>query len=378
MKSLKKLAAALFVCGIFQTAVFALDGGALLANDSTFKTNKDQKYYLNQKDVFTAWVKVPFADSTENYFISEALYKFEYNQNIRQMFNYVDLNLCKVNYVLHFDEDQLKLEGGRFYTSALSPIVYSQNADGIKASYKNKLLTASAFMGYTGLLNGNIVKMVNAFDYTLLDTKKVYSLQDKYFVTIDGVTFGNLFYNQSIGIQFTGAFRLNEVANTKMYATLLMKGPLTSNLIYNLDATAELSKYGNHEFNFSMLGRLVLGYYFNKGSVTANVIYASENFNAVTSHCALDCASEPEYNNLFKAGLSGTYKPLDNLMFSAGADIAMDVKKSYEMKGFQYNVAAKYQVLSDVELGLKWNQYFDFNKSEVNFNSISAVVKIAF
>lgn len=378
MKLIKKILAFLFVGGIFQTSIFALDGGALIYNDTSFKTNREQEYYLNQKDIATAWIKIPFGNNSENYFIAEGLYKFETNMNLNKTYNYVDLNLFKATYTIHFDESLLKIDGGRFFYTSLSPIVYSQNADGINFLYKNNLLSASAYIAYTGLLNGNIVKMIRTVDFTDVNLNDIYHLADKYVITAETVNFNNLFANQNLSAQFTGAFRINEIADTKLFATLLLSGPIVNNLIYNIDATAEFSKYNNHDMVFSLLSRLILGYYFDKGSINANVIYASKDFNAISSYAALESLNEPEYTGILKSGLSGTFKPMDNLMFTAGADVAFDVRNSFELKGFQYRVGIDYQILSDVYLGIKWNQYFDLNDSDVNYSCASAQVKIAF
>lgn len=378
MKLIKKLLAFIFISGIFQTAIFALDGGALIYNDTSFKTNRSQNYYLNQKDVVTAWMKIPFGNNSENYFIAEGLYKFESNANLKAIYNYIDLNLFKATYTFHFDEALLKIDGGRFFTSSLSPVVYSQNADGLKVLFKNDILSASAYFAYTGLLNGNVVKMIRTIDFNDVNTNDVYHLADKYFITAETISFENLFANQNLAAQFTGAFRINEVEDTKLFATLLLNGPIVNNLIYNLDATVEFSKYSKHDMVVSLLARFILGYYFDNGSITGNVIFASKDFNAISSYAALDNLNEPEYTGILKPGLSGTFKPLENLMISASADIAFDVKKSYELKGFQYKIGVDYQVLSDVYVGIIWNQYFDLNNSDVNYGCASAQVKIAF
>lgn len=378
MKMTKKIAAVLFVCGIFQTAVFALDGGALLYNDTSYKTNKHNEYYLNQKDVVTAWMKVPFGNSNENYFICEGLYKYEFNQNLKKQFGYIDLNLFKAIYNLHLDNSDLKFEGGRFYIAGLSPIVYSQNADGFRFTYKNDIVKASAYVGYTGLLNGNIVKMVNAPDYTKLNVQHIYSLQDKYVVTAETFEFENLFANQMLSAEFIGAFRADSISDTRMYMTLLMKGPFTSNLIYNIDATAAFRKYDKLDMKTTALVRAVLGYFFDKGSVNATAIFASKNFASITSHPAIENFTEPEYSGLLKAGLAATYKPVEKLLISAGGDVVFDATKDFELKGALYNVSVTYQIFSDLSACVKWNQYFDINKSDFDYSCVSAVIKVAF
>lgn len=378
MKLMKKIFVLLFISGIFQNVAFALDGGALINNDTSFKTNKNQNFYLNQKDIVTAWIKVPFGNNPENYFIAEGLYKFEYNQNLKKSFNYIDLNIFKATYTLHFADNSVKFNLGRFFVSTLSPIIFSQNSDGLSVAFNNNFISASAYCGYTGLLNENIVKMVNVPDFKEINSKKIYNLADKYLVTAETVSFQNLFANQTLGVQFTGAFRMDEVENTRLYTTLLLNGPIASNLIYNLDATAAFTKYNKEEIKVSALAKFVLGYYFDNASVNATVVYASDDFSAISSYAALNNLTEPEYTGIFKPGITATYKPLDNLLITAGFDAAFDTVKSFELKGIQYNVGVDYQILSDIYAGVKWNQYFDINKSDVNFSCVSVQVKVAF
>ncbi|MBQ0002459.1 MAG: hypothetical protein KBT21_02865 [Treponema sp.] len=378
MNMIKKVSALFIVCGIFLTSAFAVDGGALVKNNTVFKTDKNQNFYLDQNDIVTAWLKIPFAGSSENYFICEGIYKFEYDQNLNKSFNYVDLNLVKFAFTVNFENSRLQIDAGRFYHSLFAPVIYSQCADGAKISFSNRVLTASIYGAYTGLLNGNIFKMINSSDFKSVKEDETFSFADKYIISAETVKFDNLFCNQTLGVQFASAVRLNEIEDTRIYASLLLNGPIVNNLIYNLDATASFTNYGNSGFETSALVRFMLGYYFSKASVSANVVYASDKFKAVTKYAALNNFSESPYNSLFKPGISVTCKPFDNLLFTADFNAAFDTAKSFELKGVEYDFSANYQIFSDLFAGVKWNQYFDVNKSDVNYNSISVQIKMAF
>lgn len=377
MKKLVKFISAA-VCALSLSSAFALDYGFLLDNNTSFKTNVKKNMYLLQKDSASAWIKVPFGENRNSYFVGEGLYKFEYNDDTKQMKNYLDVNLLKFVIFKQFDNSSLEADIGRFFIVDTSGLIFTQNCDGAFVKYTNSLVQVSGYAGYTGLLNGNTVTMINCPSFKGNDTKKIYDLADRNVIAMITGRFENLFADQTLSVQALGSFRADSIAYNRIYATLGMNGPVTSSLFYSITGTCGFTSYNGNEVKVSPLVRANLTYYFPIASVGLNAVYAGKDFTGITSQTALESIAEPEYSDLLKAGISASVKPLDNLLISVSGDIAFDGSKNLEVKGAQYKVGVDYQVLSDVMIGASWVQYFDINKSDADCMAASVKAKIAF
>lgn len=377
MKKISKLVASVLLA-LAASSAFAVDYGFLLDNNTAFKTDLKKNFYLKQKDTVTAWVKVPFGQNYNNYFIGEGLYRFEYNEDSKQLKNYADLNLLKVVLFNKFAKGSLTTNIGRFNVIDASGLVFTQNADGAFVKYANRVVEVSAYAGYTGLLNGNLIVMIDAPAFKGCDEKKVYDFADKNIVGMVTGSFPYLFADQTLTVQALGAFRLDKIAYNRIYATLGLNGPIAGNLFYNLTGTFEFSSYNGANMKFSPLVKADISYYFPIASVGLKAVFAGKDFTGITSQTALDSISEPEYTNLLKVGLNGSVKPVDCLVINASADVAFDGNKNYELKGFQAKASVDYQITSDVLLGASWTGYFDISKTEVDYQSINVKAKIAF
>ncbi|MCR5614482.1 hypothetical protein [Treponema sp.] len=357
---------------------FAFDYGFLLRNDSDLKTDAAKKMYIDQKDSVYLWLKTPLSKNSENYFVAEGMYQFEYKSNTKSVFNYLDIDLLKLFYKKDFDAFTFELDTGRFFTGDLSSIIYAQNADGIFARIKNQAIDASVYVAYTGLLNANLVKMINSSFYKGADSSKVYSLADRYINTIATVSLPNLFAGQTLEVQGMASFRIDQKKYDRYYATVCLYGMIYGNLLYNVITSVG---FVNEEAKPLVVSPLVYGrlaYYFSNASIGLNCIFAGQKFTGFTNIAALNSFNEPTYSSILISGLSGTYKPIENLLIKAGADIAFDGNKNYELKGVQYELSCDWQIVSDVLLAVGWKQYFDINKTDVNYFDLSVRARVSF
>lgn len=377
MKKITKLIASV-LCALSVSSAFAVDYGFLIDNDTSFNTDADNKFYLKQKDTVTGWLKIPFGENYNNYFITEALYRFEYNQDLNETKNYADLNLFKFVFFNKLANGSLSANIGRFNVIDASGYVFSQNADGVFVKYANKTVDVSAYAGYTGLLNGNVITMINSPSFKGCDSKKVYDFADRNVVAMVTGSFPYLFADQTLTVQAVGSFRTDEITFNRIYATLGISGPIVGNLFYNVTGTFSFTSYKGEDFKFSPLVKADVSYYFANGCVGIKAVFAGKEFYGITSQTALDSLREPEYTDLLKTGLYGSFKPAANVSIKASGDVAFDGKRNYELKGFQFKAGVNYQITSDVMVGALWSGYWDINKTDENHQAVSVKAKIAF
>lgn len=357
---------------------FAVDFGGMINNSSTLKNDTAGKYFLQQQDDVTLWLKVPFGANSKSYFITEGLYKFEYNSLAGTFSNYADLNLLKFCFIKDFGSSQLEFDLGRFALCDLTGIIFTQNSDGGFVKYSAKNFDISFLASYTGLLNGNVVKMIKTPDAAAVDASKVYSFGTGFVNAVFTAGFKNLFAQQNLGVQLIANLHFGNQNYNRFYGTVALDGPVFNNLMYSLTGTAEVILDNNNQVKVSPLVKADLSYYFPALMLNAHMIFAGNDFSGITSQTAIKSCSEPEYTAMIKTGLNMSYKPLNVLLISAGCDAVFDGNKGYEFKGLEYNAAVDYQVVSDVSLGLSWNHYIDFNKSDSSCQNLTAKVKLAF
>lgn len=356
--------------------IFAFDYGAVISNNTSVKTAADEKNYFNQKNDISIWARTPLGKDINNYFIVEGLYKFEYDAYLQKTKNYLDLSLFKFVFFKEFENGQLDASVGRFFTADTSGIAFAQNSDGAFVKYSGSFFNASVFASYTGLQNANVTSMIPSLDSKIVDAYKVYELAEKYFVTMATVSFPSIFLNQSVSAQWVGGFRTENNPVTKNFISLNISGPIIKSLLYDVTGMISFNSYNNQEQNTSPLVKARVGYYFPNASVGANFVFAGEKFVAITSSSPLKSLQEPEYTDIMKLGLFGTYKPLSNLLLAGNFDFAWG-DNNYEFKAVQYGLSADFQIKNDVLVGASWNQYFDINKSDIDYNELSIRAKIS-
>ncbi|MBP5403283.1 MAG: hypothetical protein J6Y36_09015 [Treponema sp.] len=356
---------------------FALDTGFLLADNSEFKTDDNGSMYLDQKNNVYAWMKIPLEKNCINYFIAEGFYQFEYLSKTKTDLHYLDIDLFKFSFLYNLDNGYLKLNAGRYYSIDLTSIIYAQPADGFTLTYRNNNMSVSAFAAYTGLLNGNIVKMNNAPDFKGCDSNLVYDLQDRYLNAALSAAFYNIIDRQTLSVQAFGSIRFDSVSYNRFYTTLSLSGSLSKSVFYDASTTIGFTSYDGADMEVSPLVKAKIAYYFPQSSIGADFVFAGKNFCGITSIVALNSVNEPGYSNLMKLGMFATYKPVSNLVVKGQLGFAFDVLHDCEIKGIESSMSTEYQVASDVFCGLEISNYVDSNNTEFDCSKISLKCRIA-
>lgn len=365
----------LFVCCAGTAAAF--DFGLLIENSSSAEKTGGGSFHLNQKDDVSAWIKIPLGKGVSHYLAAECLYRFEYDDAPPEISHYVDFPLLKYSFGTRLGERFLNIHAGRFFTADLTSRIFAQNADGCFVSLEDEYVSVQAYASYTGLLNGNTVKMTHAEDFDSVDSKKAYSFADKYLNAMITATFPNLFLQQSVAVQGIGSFRLAEKSYNRLYGTVSMSGPIYRSLMYDICASAAYTSYDGENGTLSPFIKGCVSYYFSKSTVHLSAVFAGTDFTGITSLKAYNSAVEPEYTDFAKAGISASAKPADCVLLSASFDSVFDGTEHYEFKGCQYAVGADIQAASDVLIGAGWVQYIDMNRTEENYMAVSLNAKIA-
>lgn len=391
---LKKIGAITFALSLTMAAS-ALDFGGMLTNDTKIAGKDFSNLLLDQKNALSAWLRLPFNAKGTTYFAMEGMYQFEY-QDVKLgdtegnagYVGAVDLNLFKFGTLFEGNNFQVGISVGRFFTTDLSGLVYSQNADGGIILLETPLLTLSLYGAYTGLLNARTVSFVDT-DVTE-DTDKHYQRAEEYVVGATTLSFPNLFANQTISAQFFGAMKMKGDGYNRWYVEVGMNGPILPCLFYTVNST--LAIYRDYETANSQsvanLSKAALYWYVPQVDNLAfalNAVYASgdngglDPFLGFTSQTATNALSgRTEYTGLLKAGLAASKKILDNLLVGANGDVIFNAEDSLAYEGFQYGINANWQILSDISVGALFYQYYDTDDSDRNKTCIQLKAAISF
>ena len=367
---------------------FAVDFGGALRNTTSFKGNSFSSLKLDQTDDLNLWLKIPFTKSGNVYLTAEALYEFEYDQSAEKVYNKLDLDLFKLSASLKAGSCAISINAGRFMFADLSGIAFRQNADGAYFGFDTNYFSASIYGAYTGLLNANLVTILdNPADPHSADKDLPYDLAQKYVVGAATISLPRLAKTQNLSAQFLGTFKVDGKSYNRMYATLSLSGPIYKTFFYNLASTLGMYSFDGGSIDISNLSQLKFSLFLPFKDLSFNLggLYASgsqgpfEGFRGFTKATAYNAFSEPQHTGIVKGSFSASIKPVNILLLSAGCDLILNAAtSSIDYKGFQYNFGADVQILSDIRAGLSFLQYLDKNNSNEDKVQISLNASITF
>lgn len=369
----------------FAASAFAIDYGGALNNSSKLKGKNFSNLKIDQLDDLSAWVKVPIKADGSMYFTAEGLYEFELDDT--NVYNRLDLDLCKFQANFKIDPYKLSVSAGRFSYSDITGIILNQRADGAYANFEAQKFSVSLYAAYTGLLNAALVKMndhpADAFKH---DKKAVYELAQKYFLTSATFLLPRLFTNQNFAAQVMGAFKLDGKSYNRIYASAGFNGPIYKTLFYNASTTFAMQSFDG-SMDLANLTCAKVSWFLPYKDLTLNggVVYASgshgpfEGFSAFSKIDAYNALNEPQYSGLLKFSFSASAKPIGVVLVYGGMDLIINAaSSSMKYKGFQYNLGADWQIFSDLKAGLNFSQYIDSDNSDLSKVQFSLNASIIF
>lgn len=351
-----------------------------ILSDSTgikFNSGKFSEPVLKQKESLSPSIKIPFTQDGTVYFVTEAQVEHTFDATFKSSNNTLDnsitLDLPLFKAAAAFDVQNgasVLAAAGRFSVSDLTAVILSQSADGIFASFDSPRFTASAYAGFTGLLNARTVSFTDSAGTDLSDntSSSPYTLADPYTLIMLSCGMPYLVFNQSLSLETLAVFGPND-GKSRMYATVGLNGPLAQSVFYSASTTLGAKNFEE----FSNLSMLSVEFYpdFLDSRAVFSAEYASGNngglsaFTAFTKSTATLAADEPAHSAILKCGASYSLCPQDKVFCQIGSGVIFKVPgNSAEYSGIQIQGLVKYQPFTDLSISFSIESYLADKKEE--------------
>lgn len=371
---MKRIITTILFVAMVASGVSAIEYGGLLDSNSSFEKVAENDFAFSQKLDASAYLRIPFTKDGRAALSTEFAYRLHYADE--EMSHFLNLPLLKVGYSGDVGDGYMDITAGRFTMSDNTRKIFNQTSDGLFGSYSTDLFVASMYFGYTGLVNRYFVSMVenNITSYSGFDSD-LYTSSLPYVVVGANVGLNNLFLNQNMGIGFWGFVGIQNMKSNKIYGSIVFNGPVVGNLFHSTEGVvAGLIQDDTSEV--AGLFSSTLSYYLDwRGlAVNAGATYASEKFETVTATSGM-VMSEP-WTNVFLPSLSVSMLPLSNLYVAVETNFPL-AAKDMEYQGAGLVGYIKYQLFSDVALGVNVSQFFA-KAEENNYTKISLRAAISF
>ena len=247
------------------SSLYAFSWSGIVDNETKLSANHDfNEIGLDQSNGVFFSFNTHFGEKKDVKFVSEVLYKYEFNCQFKEketdLKNIADCNLLKFSGDMNLWDGLLSWNAGRFKFSDFSGAVFSQTSDGAYVSYNSLKMKASAYAGYTGLLNRLNVSMV---ENEIKDGDQIYALCPKYIPLAADFSYKGLFEDHTAGIQLECFVPASDDYKLKAYTTLIMNGFFGTLVSYDARLTL-----GTEEFDGLMLdAKFDANYYATKNAM---------------------------------------------------------------------------------------------------------------
>lgn len=375
-KRFLSIVASLFVC--FTASAF--DWGGIFKNSTGLSLPNFSNAGLSQTDGLYLWMNTPLANS-ELSLSGEVMYQFGLNadQNGNTVSNLADLDLLKVAGDYDLNSGILSISFGRFAVADITSVIFMQSIDGAFVKYVADLFNISAYAGYTGLLNGLNVTMINGDAQVFENSNSVYSLANPFIPLSLTLEFPALLGNQTLALQANGYLDLGVNRISRYYATLLADGPITDSLFYSVSTTIGSSNFQNiMNYSTASLYYYPLDMFF----LSTGVEYASGKngslspFVGITSRAIVNSLESKQTSGIVLPKLSVNVIVGKILVSVNGKYLLSVLDSSSEGNGFEADLSLLYSPYSDLQVGLDVTSYFDTTKDKNN-NNFTATLKVA-
>lgn len=372
MKKILLTICALFV--VFAAPLCAMEWGGLITNDTgaAIVTMPDvTNTTINQSNGVSVWFKNPIG---EDFAVSgELLYKYKFSKpkDIDGTFtNIFDVPLLKVSGETEAGAGILSLDAGRFAYVDNAGAVVSGTIDGVAVEYSLPLVKLGVMAGYTGLLNTLNNTNLSRADYS--KEAKFYDLA--YGIAPIGISaeFPYLLGNQSIGIQTYIMLDCgdNKSDSIPFYANLVLSGPVTNSIYYNLATTLgaiDFKDFTNYT-SFSLMVFPTQTISVNAGVDLGLVIDGNGYYSQLSTAAGGQITPRASF----------TYGT-DKLCFDLGGKYILAYNgDSYEGISFDLNTGFVYNIFSDLQVGLSGTASFDTTEAKTNSYTVNLNIALAF
>jgi len=364
------------ICSVFaiMTApLFAFEWGGLVTNDSGIYTTDFSDITFNQSNGISAWFRAPFGAQNDFNISGEFLYKYKLSKPKAadaSLTHIIDISLLKFSGETQAGSGLLSINAGRFSYVDGTGAVFAQVVDGASVEYALPSIKIGAFAGYTGLLNTLTSGMLSSS----ATESKFYNFAYACAPLGLSVEFPYLIGNQTLGFAAYAVLDCASSASSNYYANLILSGPVTNSIYYNLTST-----FGSTNFKTLMNSSAFSLMIFPTASLSLNagVDFGSGEQGKLSTFTSLSSkASEVAGAIIPKAGLTfGT----DVMCFDLGAKYILSyADDKYSGSGADINTGFVYNVFSDLQFGLNLTAHFDTTAAKANYYIANLNVSLAF
>lgn len=376
---MKKIILSTILSALLLLPAFSFEWGGLFTENAK-GTIGDLSYFdtisIRQSNSVALWATVPFDKTSKWYMAVQGSYKYNLDYAIigKKWTNIVDIDLLKLSGALSVGDNTINLSAGRFFIADSTSKIFAQNCDGVMLNYNTLFTRVTAYAGYTGLLNGYNIYMLD--NNGVIDEKnnvllKVYRQSASYVPVIASVTFPSLFLNQSVGAQFMAIFDMNSSSDSKAnryYGSVTMEGPISGPVFYAFNTT-----FSSKDFkNVSNYSSLKFSIYKKPFAVKVGAEYASgkqlflDPFVGFTSQPAVNSYASPEYSGLLLPGVDFIVSLKQLSVYFNGKGVFACPDEEFSFEGVDGSIKCYFNIFSDLRLDLGASVYYDFKDSGTN------------
>ncbi len=374
--------------------VAAFDGGGQLDTNITlggrqwFTDNFSGLLGLTEKA--TGWFRTPLPFGTlslEGGWTFNMNYGFVWpltllDAQVFSMRNTLDINLVKYNLPIKIKDFALDLNFGRFPLADITGMIFNQSIDGLYASIPFSVFTASAGIGYTGLLNAKTTS-VYGIEVTP-SASSVYAFAPGYVAVLANASAPSLIGGQSFDAEVNMFFNCNTVSasdhRSRSYISIGARGPVIPLLYY--DAAFSFGFALGSENKIGVMGKAGISFFpdFLASTLSINTLFATKNFLPFTD-LPLSTDGRIGCSDVLKLGAAASMKPTDKWLISAEFALLYASEEgtaSFGLNVLQANLDAKIQMYSDLCIVVSNGLVIPVNSTSVNYYTGSVRAQLSF
>ncbi len=347
---------------------------------------------VEQLDRATLSFNLPFKTETSMSLSAKAFYELGYTFDVpftsmSDLTHLVDVETLKYSIQLGLDESStFSLDAGRFPISDLTTMIFNQVSDGVRATYENNAMKLNTYVGFTGFLNAYTVSMNVAPNEDILS--EFYTLSSPFVLANVSLRLPQIFASQDMYAEVFSAIDVgvdgsgNATTDNRVYATIGLTGPLSSNFYYSLSSTAGFTQIAESEWGISNLSTVEVSTFlpFASSLLSWKTIFATGNndnvFNTFTVNTA-NLDDSLEFAGHVKTGFVVTLRPISNILLFVEPSAIFDVmNEANGYEGFQWLFASKFGITSDLQLAASVGQFYSVDADIEPY--LSADIKLSF
>lgn len=376
----KSFVSFLVVFSLLFSSLCAVEWGGIVNDETSINSSEFKDYNLSQSNAAYLWLTIPFTEDSSWKLSTEAMYKYTFDLSLpvksgvpSEFISFADLDLFKLSGIIEAEKGTISLDFGRFFVSDITGMVFSQNSDGFSFSYSVPAFKAFLYGGYTGLLNGLNVTMLDATGSAFENNpqSKIYDFSHGFIPVIFNITLPGLFANQTLSFESSAFFDLKEASGVPrtntFYGALSLGGPLSNSIYYSLVSTVGSQNFKNI-MNYTSLGISIFP--ADGILISAGAKYASgkelgmAEFRTITSQTAYNSFEEAQMTNVILPTFGLSFAGL-NYYVGVNALAVLQLSQTV-FHGVQGSLSSTFNVFSDFSLGADICAYYDVVKKSNN------------